>query len=94
VWKNNQSIVQFNNEFRLYRSYYGINTGMMVRYTSHFNMSLLLTMGFIQDIYSEKDPYGPETLKNAYHQEAGSSYYNSNELPYYVNLHWTLGYRF
>lgn len=95
VWRNyNQPTVQFNNEFRLYRSYYGINTGMIVRYTSHFNMSLLLTMGFIQDTYSEKDPYGLEMLKNTYHQEAGSSYYNNNALPYYVNLHWTLGYRF
>lgn len=97
VWnirnQSQQQKVIFNNDFKLYRSYYGVNMGFMARYTPRFSMSILFTLGFIDDAYSEKDPYGIDMLKTNYQQEIELPY-NANEMPYYVNFAWTLGYRF
>jgi len=82
--------VEFNNSFKLYRSHYGVNVGFLARYTEHFNMSLLLTLGYKQDSYNEKDPYG-FALRKALYKD--SDFRIENTQPY-VNFAWTLGYRF
>ncbi len=82
--------VEFSNSFKLYRSHYGVNVGFLARYTEHFNMSILLTMGFKQDQYSEEDPYGFALRQSIYRD---SNFRIENTQPY-VNFAWTLGYRF
>jgi hypothetical protein len=82
--------VEFNNSFKLYRSHYGVDVGFLARYTEHFNMSLLLTLGFKQDRYSEDDPYGFALRQSVYKD---SNFRIENTQPY-VNFAWTLGYRF
>lgn len=81
--------VEFNNSFRLYRAHYGVNVGLLARYSQHFNMSILLTLGFKQDSYSEADPYGFGIRKTLY----DDAVQDENTKPY-VNFAWTLGYRF
>ena len=90
VWNYYKQRVEFNNSFKLYRSHYGINVGLLARYSSRFNMCLLLTLGYKQDSYSEKDPYGFTVLKAIYKDAA----IVENNTKAYVNFSWTLGYRF
>jgi hypothetical protein len=82
--------VEFKNNFKLYRAHYGINVGFLARYTEHFNMSILLTLGFKQDSYSEQDPYGFEIMRSLYKDAVTQT---ENTKPY-VNFAWTVGYRF
>lgn len=89
VRSQNQDI-GFNNSFKLYRAHYGVNIGFLARYAEHFNMSMLITFGFKQDSYSEKDPYGIEAFKTNYNLVVQQP---DNVMPY-VNFAWSLGYRF
>jgi hypothetical protein len=88
----NYTHIDFKNTFALRRLHYGVNVGFLARFSEHFNMNMLLTLGFKQDSYSKKDPYGTEQMKALY----GAT--NTNTLPEnvmpYVNFAWSLGYRF
>lgn len=89
VWTSYGQRAEFSNSFKLYRSHYGVNVGLMARYNSRFNMCLLLTMGYKQDRYSEPDPYGYGIRHIIYNNQVVEDNTKS-----YVNFSWTLGYRF
>lgn len=81
---------KFTNQFNLHRSHYGINIGFLARFSEKVNMNMLITFGYKQDSYSEKDPYGVETINlNAKYPIT----LPSNTMPY-VNYIWSIGYRF
>jgi hypothetical protein len=81
---------KFTNQFVLRREHYGINIGFLARFTEKVNMNMLITFGYKKDTYSQKDPYGIETINsNARYQVAVPD----NVMPY-VNFAWSVGYRF
>ncbi len=94
---NNQPIYYkevFKNDFTLYRKHYGLNVGFMSRFSEHFGMTLLMTVGYKEDTYNEKDPYGVEYIKslNGYNYSNRNNYLSNGAL--YSNLLWTINYRF
>lgn len=80
----------FINNFNLRREHYGINLGVLARFSERINMNMLITFGYKKDTYSEKDPYGFEKISTE------AKYYSrpqENVMPY-VNFAWSIGYRF
>lgn len=84
----------FKNDFKLNRKHYGLNIGFMSRFSEHFGMTLLLTVGYKEDSYNEKDPYGVEFIKskNGYYRNTTNFFDTNGSL--YSNLMWTINYRF
>lgn len=81
---------RFTNRFNLRREHYGVNVGFLARFSEKINMNMLITFGYKKDTYSEKDPYGIETINsNARYQVTVPD----NVMPY-VNFAWSIGYRF
>lgn len=80
----------FNNKFTLRRQHYGVNVGFLARFSEKVNMNMLITFGYKQDSYDEKDPYGIEKMNvDAKYQMKPKD----NVMPY-VNFAWSVGYRF
>lgn len=80
----------FTNNFRLRREHYGINIGFLARFSEKVNMSMLITFGYKQDTYDQKDPYGIESITSNAKYAIATPY---NVTPY-VNFAWSVGYRF
>lgn len=80
----------FTNNFKLRRAHYGINIGFLARFSEKVNMNMLITFGYKQDTYNQKDPYGIESINsNAKYTVIA----RDNVMPY-VNFAWSVGYRF
>lgn len=80
----------YRNSFVLRRQHYGINVGFLARFSEKVNMNMLITFGYKQDSYDEKDPYGIEKMnEDAKYQMKPKD----NVMPY-VNFAWSIGYRF
>lgn len=80
----------FKNNFILKRQHYGINIGLLARFSEKVNMNMLVTFGYKQDSYNQKDPYGIEKMnEDAKYQMKPKD----NVMPY-VNFAWSVGYRF
>ncbi len=80
----------FTNSFTLRRQHYGMNIGFLARISEKVNMNMLITFGYKQDSYNEKDPFGIEEMnKTAKYQVKPKD----NVMPY-VNFAWSVGYRF
>lgn len=89
---NRTTGVEHGNEFKLYRSHYGLNVGFLARITGRFNTTLLFTLGVKDDSYSIHDPYGIGASKggsNANYALPGLNPTSGN-----VGLLWSMGYRF
>jgi hypothetical protein len=81
---------KFTNHFNLYRQHYGINIGVLARFTEKINMNMLITFGYKKDTYSQKDPYGIESINS---NAKNPVIMPDNVMPY-VNFSWSVGYRF
>ena len=80
----------FNNSFRLRREHYGINIGMLARFSEKVNMNMLITFGYKKDTYNQKDPFGYEKINS----EAKVQMKPKDNVMPYVNFAWSVGYRF
>lgn len=86
---------KFNNDFEIRRKNYGINVGLMQRFSERFNMVAIITLGYKIDTYNKKDPYGIEFIESnngTYNHHGNSTQDNNNNV--YANFMWTFGYRF
>jgi hypothetical protein len=80
----------FNNDFKLRRTHIGISVGFLARFTEKLNMNLLMTYGYKQDSYNEKDPFGINYINSI---SPNKLKHEDSSLPY-VTFAWSLGYRF
>lgn len=80
----------FTNTFILKRQHYGINIGLLARFSEKVNMNMLITFGYKQDSYNQKDPFGFEIINNDAKYQIKPK---DNVMPY-VNFAWSVGYRF
>lgn len=80
----------FTNSFVLRRQHYGVNIGLLARFSEKVNMNMLITFGYKQDSYNEKDPYGIEKMNSEAKYQVKPK---DNVMPY-VNFAWSVGYRF
>jgi hypothetical protein len=81
---------RFKNQFTLRRQHYGINIGMLARFSEKVNMNMLITFGYKQDTYDQYDPYGIESINRDNKVQVTLP---DNVMPY-VNFAWSVGYRF
>jgi hypothetical protein len=81
--------ISFSNDFKIYRLHYGIDVGIQARFSEKLNLSCLLTYGYKEDTYSEKDPFGIQ-----YAGEQGHTVHVRENNSPYVTLALSLGYRF
>lgn len=88
-WSNKGQVANFDNNFKLYRSWYGVSAGLLARYSPRFSMCVLLSLGYGIDRYSVDDPYGSRVYEEIYKMPM-----NLDNTKAYLNFSWTLGYRF
>jgi len=87
-YQNNNAT--FTNTFILKRQHYGINIGLLARFSEKVNMNMLITFGYKQDTYNQKDPFGIEKINS----EAKYQIKPKDNVMPYVNFAWSVGYRF
>lgn len=87
-YQNNNAT--YSNSFRLRRQHYGINIGLLARFSEKVNMNMLITFGYKQDTYDQKDPFGIDKMNSEAKYQVKPK---DNVMPY-VNFAWSVGYRF
>ena len=80
----------FTNNFTMRREHYGINIGLLARFSERVNMNMLITLGYKKDTYDQRDPFGLDKINKESKYEMKPK---DNVMPY-VNFAWSVGYRF